>query len=114
MKEKNTNMALRAFAFITLGLFLLPSVNAQGPPVEEDKPCLFYGYSQSMNHYFMLQNNSIMYGNNLTLIHNCDYISISKNGQFIVSSNSSVNIEIIEGYQNLTIQTNGQYPCGKI
>lgn len=108
MKEKTTHTALRAFAFIALGLFLLPSVNAQGPPVEEDKPCLFYGYSQSMNHYFMLQNNSIMYGNNLTLIHNCDYISISKNGQFIVSSNSSVNIEIIEGYQNLTIQTNNE------
>lgn len=106
MKEKNTHTALRAFAFITLGLFLLPSVNAQGPPVEEDKPCLFYGYSQSMNHYFLVENNSIMFGDNITFVHNCEFITILEEGNFLASSNYSVSINIEPGKKNLTISTN--------
>ncbi len=106
MKETAKHTALRAFAFIALGLFLLPCANAQEPPVQEDKPCLFYGYSSSMDHYFLIQNNSILFGNNLTFIHNCDYITITQNGNFVVSSNSSVLLNIDPGMTNLTVETN--------
>jgi len=106
MKEKTNHMGLRVFLFIALGLFLLPSVNAQGPPSQEDKPCLFYGYSSSMNHYFLVQNNSMLFGNNLTFVHNCEFISITQDGEFIVSSNSSVLLNIEPGTTNLTVETN--------
>jgi len=106
MKEKTNHMGLRVFLFIALGLFLLPSVNAQDPPSQEDKPCLFYGYSSSMNHYFLVQNNSMVFGNNLTFVHNCEFISITQDGEFIVSSNSSVLLNIEPGTTNLTVETN--------
>jgi len=105
MKEKS-HMGLRVFLFITLGLLLLPSVNAQGPPDSQEEPCLFYAYTSSQNHYFLIQNNAILYGNNLTINHNCEYLTIYKNNEFVIQSNNSINMVIDPGIQNITIETN--------
>lgn len=107
-KENQTHMALRSFLFIALGLFLLPSVSGQEPPVDDPAPCLFYGYSSSMNHYFLLQNDGIMYGNNLTIVHNCEFIRVYENDQFVLESNNSVMVFLNPGITNFTIETNDQ------
>lgn len=106
MKEKNTNMALRAFAFITLGLFLLPSVNAQGPPVEEDKPCLFYAYTTSEDYSFLIKNNSKLFGSEMSIIHNCEYLQLDIEGEFYARSNNSMFLQMPQGIHNITISTN--------
>jgi hypothetical protein len=105
MKEKS-HMGLRVFLFIAFGILLLPSVNAQDPPDSQEEPCLFYAYSFSQNHYFLIQNDAILYGNNLTLIHNCEYVRIYKNNEFVIESNNSINMVIEPGIQNFTIETN--------
>jgi hypothetical protein len=104
MKEKS-HMGLRSFLFVALGILLLPSVNGQDPPDSQEDGCLFYGYSFSQNHYFLIQNNAILYGNNLTIIHNCDFLRIYKNNEFVIESNNSINMAIEAGTQNFTIET---------
>lgn len=106
MKEKS-HMGLRVFLFVTFGILLLPSVvNAQDPPDSQENECLFYAYSSSQNHYFLIQNNAFLYGNNLTINHNCEYIRIYKNSNFVIESNNSINMAIDPGIQNITIETN--------
>jgi hypothetical protein len=106
LKEKKTHTALRAFAFITLGILLLPIVNAQGPPGNEDKPCLFYGYSTSDDYSFLIKNNSKLFGTDLSFFHNCEFLQIDIEGQFYARSNNSMFITIEPGVHNLTIITN--------
>ena len=110
MKKEKENIlkGLRLFMFIVLGVLLLPSASSQGPPVEDQEDCLFYAYSSSQNHYFLLQNNSLMYGNNLTFVHNCDFIRIYKNNQFIAESNNSIIMNIDPGMNNITIETHNK------
>ena len=107
MKElKQKNMALRSVLFVALGLLLLPSVAGQEPPVEENKPCLHYGYTSSESYNFLVQNGTKLFGNNLNIIHNCDYLQVNLNGEFYASSNNSMIIEIPLGINNLTVETN--------
>jgi len=106
LKEKKTHMALRAFAFITLGILLLPFVNAQGPPGNEDKPCLFYGYTTSDDYSFLIKNNSKLFGSELSLIHNCEFLQLDIEGQFYARSNNSMFIDMPIGIHNITISTN--------
>lgn len=103
-KGKNTIMGLRVVLFVALVL-LLTTASAQDPPVESDD-CLFYAYTSSENHHFLVQNNSILFGTELKVIHNCEFLEIRKDGQFFARSNSSFNVIIDEGMNNLSFETN--------
>ena len=106
MKESTkTNMALRSFLFVALGILLLPGVNGQEPPVD-DKPCIYYAYTTSDEYNFLLQNNSKLFGNNLRIVHNCDYVKLYVEGEFYAQSNNSLILDLAIGSQNITIQTN--------
>ena len=108
-KENKTHMALRVFLFVAL-LSLLGGVNAQEPPVEDtsEKGCIFYAYTSSMNHYFLLQNNSIVFGNNVSIIHNCQYLQVNQNNLFLARSNNSMIISANPGIANYTFITPNQ------
>ena len=107
MKESTkTNMGLRSFLFVALGILLLPSVNGQGPPFDDEKPCIFYAYSSSEEYNFLIQNNSKLFGTEIQIIHNCEFLEVDLEGQFYARSNNSMIIDIQEGSHNLTIRTN--------
>jgi hypothetical protein len=108
LKESTKHKALRSFLFITLGLLLLPSVNGQEPPVDDEKPCLFYAYTSSEQYNFLIQNNSKLFGSEIQIIHNCEYLQVNLEGEFYARSNNSLLIDIGEGFHNLTITTNEQ------
>lgn len=106
MKDTTKNMALRSFLFVALGIILLPNVNGQGPPVEDEKPCLYYAYTSSQDYQFLIHNNSKLFGSELSIIHNCQYLQINLEGEFYARSNNSMYLQIEPGYHNLTIITN--------
>ena len=109
MKESTkTTMALRSFLFVALGILLLPSVNGQEPPVDDEKPCIFYAYTSSEKYNFLIQNNSKLFGSEIQIIHNCQYLQVNLEGQFYARSNNSMLIDIGQGFHNLTITTNEQ------
>jgi hypothetical protein len=103
MKE-STHMGLRLFLFIALGILLLPSVNGQDPPVD-DKPCIFYAYTESGNHNFLMKNGSSLFGDNLKVIHNCQSLTIFVDGEFYSQSNSSFDIKMTLGTHNISIES---------
>lgn len=106
MKDTKKNMALRSFLFVALGIILLPNVNGQGPPVEDEKPCLYYAYTTSMDYNFLIQNNSKLFGSEVSIIHNCEYLQVNLEGQFYARSNNSMYLQFESGSHNLTIITN--------
>ena len=112
MKEKyKKNMVLRALLFVALGILLLPIVNAQEPPVEEEsKDCIVYSFTSSENYNFLISNNSKHFGSSITIIHNCEFVQLDIEGQFYARSNNSFAIEITAGFHNLTFSTeDGSY-----
>jgi nicotinamide riboside transporter PnuC len=106
MKDQKTHMALRLLLFVALGIILLPSVNGQEPPVEDEKPCLYYAYTTSQEYNFLIQNNSKLFGSEVSIIHNCEYLQINLEGQFYARSNNSMYLQFESGSHNLTIITN--------
>lgn len=109
MKESNKiHMGLRSFLFVALGILLLPNVNGQDPPVDDEKPCIFYAFSESEEYYFLIQNNSKLFGSEIQIITNCEYLQVNLEGQFFARSNNSMFVDIGQGYHNLTIITNEQ------
>lgn len=109
MKESTQkHMALRSFLFVALGILLLPSVNGQEPPVDDQKPCIFYAYTTQEDHYFLIQNNSKLFGSNIQIIHNCEYLQVDLENQFYARGNNSFSIDLSPGFHNLTISTNDQ------
>ena len=104
MKEKiKQNMVLRSLLFVALGILLLPGVNGQEPPVEnESKDCLVYSFTSSESYNFLISNNSKHFGTTLQIIHNCEFVQIDIEGQFYARSNNSFAIDITPGFHNLT------------
>lgn len=90
-----------------LGCFtLFPLVQAQQPPPNDD--CLAYAYTRSEGHSFLLENNSIVYGNQILIKTNCrsfdvffddeyyaTYQGVSSASIFYESNN--VNLTIVSG-----------------
>jgi hypothetical protein len=110
MKEtKNIfNMGLEVVVVLLIGVILLPMSSAQDPPVDNsssEKPCLFYAYTISDNHYFLIQNNSSVFGSQVNIVHNCDNLELRLNGGFYASSNLSFSVNIDSGINNLTLIT---------
>ena len=93
---------------VLLVLTLLPLVQAQSqPPIQED--CLAYAYTQSEGHSFLLQNNSIAYGNQIYVRTNCDEYTVEIDGEFFGNFGSRFNLfEVENGSLNFTI-TSGNF-----
>jgi hypothetical protein len=108
-KKKLKIMGLRVVSVVLIGLFLLPMSSAQDPPSssssENEKDCLFYAYSVSQSHYFLIQNNSSVFGSEINIIHNCDNVLLIVDGFNYASSNESFQVKIEQGIRNITIQS---------
>jgi hypothetical protein len=109
-EQHGSGTEIRHFWLVCLGVFLLfPSIShpvSAEPPVEED--CLFFAYSSSFNHYFLIKSNSLIFGTNITVEHNCDSLLVFNDGRFIAESfnSSTLYFEINQGMQNLTFISN--------
>lgn len=110
MKEKKQtkHMGLRVVAVILIGIILLPMSSAQDPPSsssEDKKDCLFYAYSESQNHFFLIKNNSTMFGSQINIVHNCDNVLLKVDGKLYASSNDSFMVTIETGIRNISIES---------
>lgn len=105
--EKHTKRLIKGIFFL-LVLSLLPLVQAQDqPPIQQD--CLAYAYTQSEGHSFLLQNNSIAYGNQIYVRTNCDEYTITIDDEFFGNFGSRFNLfEVENGSLNFTI-TSGNF-----
>lgn len=112
-EEKSTHKGL-VFVVLLSVVSLLPTVSGQDPPVDDDqgqqeedeKSCLFYAYTSSENHRFLLGPNSSMFGERLMIVHNCQEVEIFLDGFFEASSGSNFSITIEPGIHNITILSN--------
>ena len=97
--------------FIVLGVLLLfppivSPVSASDPPSIEKKECIGYAYSTSVNHYFLLEDNKSAFGNNITIIHNCETMNVYLNGSLVAFSNSSeIKLVIGSGFHNIELRS---------
>tara|TARA_B100000963_G_scaffold41159_1_gene30597 strand:+ start:3291 stop:3890 length:600 start_codon:yes stop_codon:yes gene_type:complete len=92
--KKNENSWV-GFGFITIMTVILlitsciiPTAKADPPPLDGD--CQAYAYTESGDHYFLLGNNKTLFGNNLTISHNCDFIEIYYNDEFAASTSNNL------------------------
>ena len=91
---------------VFLGVILLSPfsfIATAEPPVVQD--CIHYGYSVSNNHYFLIKSDAAVFGSNLTIEHNCNYLLIESDGNFIAESfnGSSLYFQLNPGFYNFTI-----------
>lgn len=82
---------------IIVGVCFLPHTSAFEPP-----ECLGYSYTSDDNHYFLLQNNSTMYGTTLIIKHNCENVKVFLNSDLIHETSTNSTIYIPEGVNNYT------------
>jgi len=98
--------------FFVLILPLLCGVQAADVPPssgrsEETPPCIMYAYASSGQHHFLALNDSIIYGDSLTVVHNCDYVKVSNNSGFMANSTKSTfSLPLSYGIQNITFENN--------
>ena len=111
--KKNTYGSTAAKSWALMGLFLLlliqtPNTAAE-PPIDE-KECIAYGYSKSFNHYFLINDNALMFGQNVTINHNCETLEVKLNGSSLVYDQSgSFEMRFQSGTYNLTFTNNENY-----
>lgn len=90
---------------ILLSVSIIPTAKAD-PPIQE-KSCLSYGYAESGNHLFLIGENKTIFGNNITFVHNCEFLRITVNGNFTAySTNSMFNVPINLGNNKIIIESN--------
>lgn len=114
MKEEKSTRKGLVFVVLVAVVSLLPTVSGQDPPVDDDqgenaedqKECLFYAYTSSENHRFLLGPNTSMFGERLIIVHNCEEVSIYINGFFEASSGSNFSIVVENGIHNITLESN--------
>ena len=100
-----------------VGLFLLSTLPATSATAETSTPCYHYMYTSDFeaNHYSLVKNNSVLIGNDLTVISNCEYVLKRGNVESTSSSNETFTLSydtdkivlitdnITYYYSNLTI-----------
>lgn len=96
------------FGLILFGFTLLPLVKAQQPPPSED--CLAYAFTRSDGHAFLLENNSIVYGNQIFIRTDCDQFDVYFDDVFYASYKDVDSTSIFPDgiYVNMTI-VSGNY-----
>lgn len=88
--------------FLTVGLSLLLSPIAAASPGD----CLAYGYTSSGNHQFLIAENTSQFGDNLTIITNCDNLTVEIDGKLLVQTSRNVTVGIDPGLHNVSIWNN--------
>lgn len=85
----------RVDTFLIIGVIILlplisPNAHAEPPNSNVGDECLIYAYSESGNHLFLLESNKSAFGNNVTIIHNCESIEVYVNGSFEGFTNTNM------------------------
>ena len=83
--------------FILAGILLSPLASAHAAP------CLSYAYTESGNHKFLIGNNSSNFGDNITIIHNCENVSITLDGEFFAYLTVDATIPIPPGLHQINM-----------
>lgn len=98
MEAKNTThgVVVVIAVFVVVG-FLPPPSSAAAPP----DSCLAYAFTQSEEHFFLLESNATLYGDDLTMIHNCDQVAVYVDGIFFMSGDSGLDSSIQPGEYGL-------------
>lgn len=103
-RNKTQHRVFKGFILLAV-LLLVPQAQAHAAP------CLVYSYSSSGNHLFLMGNNSSMFGDNLTVVSDCDNVSIELNGNFYAYLSRSTTISLTPGlhqfnftYDNRTVE----------
>lgn len=112
IKLRNNETSWVGFGTITImavillfSAFIIPTAKAD-PPIQ-DKSCLSYGYAESGNHLFLIGENKTIFGNNVTFVHNCEFLRILVNGNFTAySTNNIFNVPIELGSNQVIIESN--------
>lgn len=107
-EEKTKQMGLRVGLLFLLGVLLTPLASAQDPPVSDEPSCLFYAYTSSENHLFLLGQNTSMFGSTLNVVHNCDDLTVYVDGEFEASSSSNFIVKIDQGIHQITMVSEDQ------
>lgn len=97
MQKHGSRAGLFTILILVLVAYLPLSVSALEPP------CIAYGYTTTDNHYFLLQNNSIMYDSTLIIKHNCDNVQVYLNDDLIHETTTNSTLYLPEGMNNYTI-----------
>ena len=108
---KDTNkilMGRRPFRHFSYMVFILlfasiTPVAADPPPLNEG--CQAIAYTESGDHYFLLGSNKTVFGNNVTITHNCDYLELYYNGNFAAYTEN----EIVKIPINMTTESISMY-----
>lgn len=102
----NTYGLAGAYIWLILGVLLLPLISpttSAEPPSEENK-CLSYAYTESQDHYFLLESNKSAFGSNMTITHNCEYIEVWINGTFSAyTDQEKIQFPLQLGFNNIQI-----------
>lgn len=101
----------RHILVVLMVFLLLPltSVHAEEPPSETNNntSCIAYAYTESSNHYFLLETNKSAFGSNITVKHNCEYIEVFINGNFSAFTElNEITIPINSGFTNIKLTSN--------
>lgn len=89
-------------------LLLLVVLLLAPPATAHAAPCLVYAYTESGSHQFLMGNNTSHFGDNITVIHNCQNVSIELNGQFFAFITTNAKIPISPGLHQINMTFDNQ------
>jgi len=100
--------------WLILGVLLLslstPNTSAKPPQAEEEKECISYAYSKSMRHYFLINDDSLLFGKNVSVVHNCESLEVKINGNSTFYDESGLfTMSFPAGTYNLSFSNNENY-----
>jgi hypothetical protein len=101
-KQKEHRRFNLGFWFILGVALLTPSASANAPP------CLVYSFTESGTHQFLVNNNTSNFGDNLTVIHNCEQVRIEMDGQFFALLETNAVIPISPGLHSFNFTFDNQ------
>jgi len=102
VRKKNTSWVFESKWFLLLVILLTPSfAQAQGPPSSKD--CIAYAYTSSEPHFFLIRENTSVFGNTIFINHNCDEVQLFVDEQFSAASSSNLTYNVEQGRHNITI-----------
>ncbi len=113
MVKKDTNksyswVGFGNIFFLTVILFSVIVTPAKAdPPNPNQGECFSYAYTESGDHIFLIDSNKSVFGDYVTIKHNCDYIEVLVNGNFTAfTEENKLIIPLDFGLQNITILSN--------
>ena len=109
MGWRRLKIALLGVLILLPLVILSPSAYADPPPAEGGNNCVIYAYTESSDHKFLIDSNLKAFGNNITIVNNCDRIEVYTNSNFTLSTNQSiVKFPVNFGIQNISIITDNR------